>query len=371
MHILMIHTLNFILLFIAGLLFAVTEFGIHFLILYLIVLLAFLLIMNPSLIKYIILIVIVYTVGWNLNIFEFIFIPQVLSLLGSNPIELILNGHQWGPRYLIAFPAVYMHELLGFSLNYSYSIYCTFILACIVVLFVKAGLLLQNKYVNAPIVFFLISIFSTLILAYFMNGRLIPAYFGITIILYKQFKIYNSNKNFTISDYIIMFIGFMLSTTSSGTMMVSLLQISLVSFILTLNKEKYIVPIIKFIIVNGAIYMALLGPYIMKMINKNLNFYGGGFTGLINMLSHGLGKILLVSPMLVWLLILCIPFIFIFCVFVQLGLNIELRMIILTITICLLCGMFGISTATMIIPIFIYLVALKSSKITSKFKFNL
>ncbi|MFJ7952311.1 hypothetical protein ACIQZG_12380 [Lysinibacillus sp. NPDC096418] len=324
--------------------------------------------MNPNLIKYIILIVIVYIAGWNLGVFEFIFIPQVLSLIGSNPIDLIMAGHQWGPRYLIAFPAVYMHEQLGFSLDYSYSIYCTVILASIVVIFVKAGIILKKKYINAPNVFFLVSIFSTLILAYLMNGRLIPAYLGITIILYKQFKVYNSNENFSISDYITMFVGFMLSTTSSGTMMVSLLQISLVSFILTLNKGKHFVPVIKFIIVNSVIYIGLLGPYIIKMINKNLTFYGGGSTGLINMLSHGLGKILLVSPILVWLIILSIPFIFIFCVFIQLGLNIELRIVILTVFICLLCGMFGISTATMIIPVLIFLVAMKSSKIASKIK---
>lgn len=304
--------------------------------------------------------VILYQTG-KLN---FNFLPQVESLLMMNPVKVLLSGHEWGPRYMVSYPSVLISKLFEIDIDLAFTIYCSIFLFGIVLLFGKIGEVIKPK---RKMVFVAISILAVAALTFIMNGRLISAYFGLTLILYLQMKAFKEERFFQLREIVLLFLGFFLSTVSSGTMMVTLTQIILGGSMLL----KYYKGFRDFLILITAIslFISLMGSHVLQMVNKNLFYFGGGFSGFINMFHHGLGRIILINKGVILLILVSVPFaVYLFLFFYK-----KMKKtsdggqpFIVAIPISILCGLFGLSTATMIIPALIFFTSL----VTAKFSFE-
>lgn len=285
----------------------------------------------------------------------FNFIPQAETLLGNDPIDLLMSGHQWGPRYFISYPAVLMAEWFDLYLDQAFTLYCVFFLYGITVAFSKLG---ANYSQRHELVFGLVAIAAVTALSLVMNGRLIPAYFGITIILLIQMSVFKKNSFFSVKQLILMFVGFFLSTVSSGTMMVSLIQLIIVTMFLLRKNGFKINDVFKAAVVYGFLFGYVMGPHVLLMVNKNLNYFGGGIEGIRYMLIHGLGQFFVNNKGLLIIVVTAAPFAYVIYkkVYKLLTNHDALtKPILICIPISLSCGLFGLSTASMVIPSLIFM----------------
>ncbi|RED84030.1 hypothetical protein [Cohnella phaseoli] len=288
-------------------------------------------------------------VGIRLEYIHFEFLPQIRDLIYSDPIKVLLSGHIWGPRFMVSYPAVVLSEWLDWDIDTSFTFYGAVLFAAFVLTHVSVGYLYRNVMALAPIVFGITSVMSTIALSALMNGRLIAAFVGLIYIIYIQMSKINSKESFAISDYFAFSVCFFISTVSSGTMMITLLQILMGTFIILKHNKRSYIGLLLFL----AFFVILTGPYIMKMINKNISYFGGGFDGIYKMMTHGLGSIMnthpkLIAIVIVFVLLIMIPAIKIYRY--SRDRNPMLLPVILSLPICMFGGLFGVSTALMIIP---------------------
>lgn len=322
-------------------------------------------------IKYFIIIfLIMYLVIMIFNI-KYDLFPQAKHLLGASLIQLIIDSHPHSFRYLVAYPAIIVHEVLNIDLTISYTMYCLILLSIMnlyinrIINILKGQFEASYSYRNI-----IISTILTTIIMLMMNGRLIPAYTGIVLIIYSLIKLH-INRSIKIKDYMYISMGFLLSTVSSGVMMVSFFQIVLGICVYVAKHKKYLsvfgLITISYPIINKCI------SYVYYMSVRNINYFGGGIDGFFNMLVHGLGKYIYMIPNLSFYKLMSITIIMIVgivsIIFIYTKIIQDLRQnyyriyLYMSIPIGITCGLFGISTATMIIPSIIIIVNLWIEKI--------
>ena len=145
-------------------------------------------------------------------------------------------------------------------------------------------------------------------------------------------------------------ISFVLCSVSSGTLFVAVISLY-VFLIMQFFKFRSKKNTMLFITFFCALIFSL--PLLALLLAKNIDFYGGGIDGLINMLSHGAGFIFLkVSIEMLWLLLAASAFFLaIMLILLPYYRNILTPTYMTGVSIC--GGMFGFSTMMMMIPPFI------------------
>ncbi|WP_428026097.1 hypothetical protein [Arcobacter sp.] len=230
---------------------------------------------------------------------EFIIWNQITDLLNGDNfnkrfevlLSLYKTGHPHALRVTLLYPILEFVRLMNVDENFFFSLILFILLFCTYRLVKK---ILNNLGINKtlPILLFLF------FLSYFMNGRIIFAIFGNTLILFALFS-YEWNNISKLKLMGFLTIGAFFTSVSSGTFSVALVTILLFYFLSFLAyfpiiKKKYF-----------GIYMFLLVfflssfPFIALLFIKNLNYYNGS---IINMLNHGYGKIFLINHYFIILL---------------------------------------------------------------------
>ena len=245
----------------------------------------------------------------NVGILKFNFMPQAYALLQSNDnvIYWFVEGHFHAIRLLIAYPSYIISVYFNVPLDLSYSYYCSIIFSMIYV-FLASNINFYFRKKENLLHCYLAVVFFILVLALIMNGRICFAFLGFSMLIFEMGNIYFiKTPRKWIRRYINVIIGVILSTVSSGTMVVC------VSFTILM----FFARVIKFKVVQKSslrfIFLCALGlPFIVKgveyvwiMIDKNIVFFGGGFSGIINMLQHGVGRIFGAPSglMVIWLVV--------------------------------------------------------------------
>ena len=227
-----------------------------------------------------------------LTLKEFELLPQAKVLLDidSNLFYWFSEGHIHAVRLLISYPGYLVSEWIGIELNEGFGFYCTVIF----LLFYRNIIELIKTFVQNEknaVAYYLISILVTTMLFLMMNGRIIFAFYGISLILLANMQLYNG-IDISIKHIFMMAVGILLTMVSSGTLVVGtatvFMGIVFSNQIKEMIRKKWLwsigilcVPVI-FVFIN----------YFIKMVNKNITFFGGGLHGVINMLQHGLGRYL-------------------------------------------------------------------------------
>lgn len=284
----------------------------------------------------------------SLNIIEYPLFPQAATLYYSNEnvIYWFQRGNEHAIRLFIAYPGVLISNWFGVGITRGVTIYSSALLLLISI-FMMQVLRMNHRenHVSAALCCLVIIVLSLV-----MNGRLIFSFFGITLLVLYEVK-YSMNETSMLSLQIMSIIALLFTMVSSGTMIVAFVYIILIFPYrwkkMYSQKEKiaFLAILFAFVVPLATKYL----PYLVRMINRNVQFFGGGFHGMVNMMRHGLGKILYTdSSVLILFIVVFGTFVVIFNIYlfnekiVKTG-NRNLPLFLIT-NICVYGSIFGRST---------------------------
>ena len=271
---------------------------------------------------------------------------QVLDLRGAEVSSIpFLQPHFL--RYLLVLPIFVLSNISSIDANLIFNFIAILLIISVSANASKIVVLLspnplKNKYMVNVFIFLLITIMSL-----FMNGRILFSMTGLSIII---LSILRWEKGLLTNFKLILFsiFGIFLCSVSSGTFLSSVIIIATWALFLRERKSLFIPFAIFFLI------LALL-PLLSVYLMKNINFYGGGFEGLVNMLNHGMGSIfqLIGYEATFFLIILMVP-ITLICLAIIYYVK-RYRLLLSCIFISIFAGFFGYSTMNQSLPILISL----------------
>lgn len=225
-----------------------------------------------------------------LRIIEFPMFPQAADLyaVNENVFYWIGTGHVHAIRLLIVYPGAVLSKLFGLDLNLGVTIYSASLL--ILILYFMMRMMSISKLENRIGV--IASGLLIIALSYFMNGRLIFVFFGISLLALYELK-FREDEVSVLMLQIVTVISIIFTMVSSGTMVVAFVYAVMIIPYRWKKahkaREKRL--FIAILLVSAIPAIVIFVPYLIKMIEKNIIFYGGGFQGTINLINHGLGKI--------------------------------------------------------------------------------
>ncbi len=221
---------------------------------------------------------------------EFPMFPQAADLYGLNEDVLywIKGGHLHAIRLLIVYPGVVLGKLFGLEPNTGVTIYSASLLVLIQYFMIR--MMRINKSENR--ISAILSGLLMIVLSFLMNGRLIFVFFGISLLALWDLK-FREKKTSIFMLQVVTAISIVFTMVSSGTMFVAFVYAVMIIPCrwkkLCKAREKLL--FIAIMAVSAIPVIGIFIPYLIKMVEKNVIFYGGGFQGAINMIHHGLGKI--------------------------------------------------------------------------------
>ncbi|MDR7857551.1 hypothetical protein [Tissierella sp.] len=298
------------------------------------------------------------------NIIKFSFIPQARALLDIDKSLLVWfkSGHPHAVRLLVAYPGYILSQVFEMDLDLGFSYYVITMFNIIFLTMMNSlKKLKENKHRYLIEVLNMLCMFPVTLLAFLMNGRLVFAYLGFLMITDIFISIYTKGIKLNISKIIFLAGAFVLTTVSSGTLMVSLIYIMVMLYVyyyrLIDNPPSIRKQIFSLLILSPLLYIVF--EYATIMFIRNVNYFGGGFKGLINMLNHGVGRFFILSQFQTIIFIALIT-IFLIMNFLFIKKQIykknKILPLILGINISMYGLLFGFSTGLMGVPPLIILI---------------
>lgn len=244
------------------------------------------------------------------DLINFVFLSQALTLLNSNSNLLywFFRGHIHAVRLLVSYPGYLLSIWCNIGLDDGFTIYIAVIFWILYWFVIKILKILETDDKAL-----LISGIFLFCLAVVMNGRIIFAYLGLTMLIYKDIRNLKGRRIPLWRTVMITVISFILGTVSSGTMMVIvayILLMTVVKLTYLYSPKKCLVVILWGIIglwLSSTLFYSVFN-YLLTMINKNITFFGDGFSGVVNMLNHGIGRYIYLSDSRYYFLYLIIGF---------------------------------------------------------------
>lgn len=228
------------------------------------------------------------TIGYQIKLFSFTFFDQALVLYQENKslLHWFLIGHIHAIRMLIAYPGAMLAEFFGLNINQGFSIYVCAVFEAMLVLILRTlkEMEKRNIYSGMAAMCFLSA------LAYVMNGRIVFAFVAAEILIYVD-VLHKKGKLSTWKLYLSTGLAIVLSMVSSGTMLLLVFYVLVESFfrIRYLSGRKQTQNYRRSLMAILTPMILFLTPYLWRMLKKNIDFYGGGWEGLLGILQHGIG----------------------------------------------------------------------------------
>lgn len=257
----------------------------------------------------------------------------------ANILVLLLSGHPHGPRFAISYPGFFFEQKipgLGFSLYiFLYCFINFYLFKKILKIFLRKNVTLVSSVV-----------FTSAHLL--MNGRGVIAWTAWLLCILVCLSITIRN-NSIIKMTILGALSCCLATVSTGVFI--LVAIAYAFFVGRIfwgdgiSMKKLIIGVPPVLLV-----ASFAIDYFVIAIDKNIEFYGGGFEGMLNMLEHGMGAFFTNASILILLVAITIAT----CVLVSLSYLIlggKTYVIEKLGLLCFLCGLFGYTVLTLIIPV--------------------
>lgn len=284
-----------------------------------------------------------------LGIISFGLWQQVIDLRGAEISSIpFLQPHFL--RYLLVLPIFLLSNFLSIEADLIFNLVAIILILVIVGNVSRIAILLlpakiKKKYQINIFIFILM-----IMVAVFMNGRILFSMAGLSLILLSILKWENSYSS-SLKLFISLIFGVFLCSVSSGTFLSSIAIIT--TWAILLRQKKSI-----FILISLLIFILSVSPLLSVYLMKNIDFYGGGFEGFLNMLNHGMGSIFFYAGkessifIITFLLILSL-----FCLMALSYLR-RYRLILSCILISIMGGFFGYSTMMQGLPILISMFAI-------------
>ena len=267
---------------------------------------------------------------------------QVLDLWegGVSPLLLAVTGHPHFFRYLTAYPGFLWEESypdLGFSL------YISLFFAFNVVLWRGLSSLTTGR---SPTSLAWCGFFAA---HFFMNGRGVIAWTAWLICLSLCLRLTRGAVN-GLKPLLLVAISCWLAAVSTGVFIV--VVASFVLFYLQYRQRTPMKPLRKTILLAlAAPVMFYVGQYLLLAIQKNIDFFGGGFEGVYHMLAHGLGRVLFGNELLAVVLVAAAAFSLLFLVIFVRMRNRPFTPVEKLMGLACSGGLFGLTVLTLAVPL--------------------
>jgi hypothetical protein len=220
---------------------------------------------------------------------------------GVSPLLLAATGHPHFFRFLTAYPGFLLEDAYP---EIGFSIYISLFFATNVVLWRKIAFFATGR---APVW----SAWLVFLAAHvFMNGRGVIAWTGWLLCIWLCLRL-TRGEVAGFKPLLVVAISCWLAAVSTGVFIVVVAAFSL--FYAQYRRRTRGWGWRKTVVL--AIAMPLLFyvvQYLMLAIQKNIDFFGGGFAGVYHMLAHGLGRVLFGSELLAVVLVSAAAFLLLF-----------------------------------------------------------
>lgn len=221
-----------------------------------------------------------------LKVMTFDFFPQALYLYEINDDLLywFKMRHEHAVRLLIAYPGALISKAYDLPLDYAFGFYMLVVFILIAFFFLRN----INEFFREQSISGLFLLIVTGF-AFVMNGRIAFPMLASMMLVFSDIKY--MKKEIGLARLLTTeLIGLLLSMTSSGTMMIVLAYIVLAWAIRIIYSNNIVLKktIIFLVLALALPFSITLLPYIIFFINKNIDYYGGGFIGFIGIFRHGI-----------------------------------------------------------------------------------
>lgn len=217
---------------------------------------------------------------------------QITDLATADPVTVFAAGNIHAIRYSVMYPVVWLADAVGLPADrvFSFVLVAVFFLLAMVVSkvlsIVKTGSTGRwRTYFPEFFAFFAL-------VSMVMNGRIALAMLGLSTIMLAQVKWQTGIERSVgaLAGYTLL--GIVLSGVSTGTFLVAMFIAAVFTMVVPLARWPVIRRGDLTLFAIGGLITAAVSPIILMSAEKNLAFYGGGFEGLLRMLSHGAGAFL-------------------------------------------------------------------------------
>lgn len=283
-----------------------------------------------------------FLAAFNLSHFELW--GQVNHLRGTNLVDLDPFSQAHFLRYALVLPIFILSDLFSLDADYIFGLVAVCLIYFITIN-VSYLIALSSNLTKKELEFIqlLLLIIISFIVA-FMHGRILFAMCGFSLIVSRCLAwevLVISYKRMLL----LILIGLFLCTVSTGTFLVAVCFLTAWQFLSHKVKMRHRLPFLLFLIA--------LSPLLILFVMKNIDFYGGGVSGAINMLTHGVGAIFYqYESVTLFLLLSIFMFILFFIALFFIVLKGQ-RIALIAISSAVFGGMFGLSTLSVGVPIFL------------------
>ncbi len=248
---------------------------------------------------------IIFYIGLSLGIIRFTLFSQAKSLYDINQdvVYWFRVGNPHAIRLFLAYPGILISKHSNLLIDDGFSIYIAMLFVIYDFMIIR---IMTDLHITQNWAYLFIDALIML-LALFMNGRIVLSFVGSALLVYIDF-LYRKGLIKTLTLHILTVCAFLLSQVSSGTMLL-LSGYILIMMILRIRyihdrakKRKYLFSL--FAIFLPLVIMFL--PTLIFFLEKNISFYGGGINGVIALLQHGMGAILYKTDSVIFFLLLVI-----------------------------------------------------------------
>lgn len=286
---------------------------------------------------------------------------QVYYLRGTSILQLDPLSQPHFLRYALVSPLFYISDVLAVKADFIFSVFCILLLCSIsnnsanITMLTLYGC---SKNLNLIKISTLMFIF---IISSFMNGRILFAMTGFSFIAL-NIIMWELHKLSFVKMFFYNLLGHFLCSVSTGTFLVS---VAFVIAWLIIGWKRHRTYGIFF---SYLTLFLILSPVVYLYVLKNLNFYGGGIQGVMNMLNHGAGSVLEKVDDIVLMQILSILFLFsLFSLWMLMAFS-SMKIILVALYASIFGGAFGLSTLAVGVPIYLSFSIAFFSKISMNHK---
>lgn len=229
----------------------------------------------------------------GLGIVQFSLWNQITDIISYNtdPVSLLLSGHLHALRFAVVFPALWVALMTGWDQDLIFTAWVgiAILLCSIQVARASSLALVGNESLRRWTLFPSLLVFIGISFA--MNGRIAFAFAGIACLLVSQLR-WHLGIHRKLTGFLLGQLGsLILMSVSTGTFMVGALVILTFALSQPVIRDGQYLRRHEAIHFGSALLVILsLYPLLGKSLLKNIDFYGGGFVGLVRMLQHGLGR---------------------------------------------------------------------------------
>lgn len=218
---------------------------------------------------------------WRLDV-------SLFALLGSASSHAL--------RYAIVYPVFVVSDWLGvhYNLIFSYAMIAGFTFTLFLVASSAERVTGQRRLGNLPALVMALPIFA-LFMA--MNGRGGVAFLGYALVLKVLLDMHYTHR-FRLGTAAGLTMGVLLCSVSSGTFTSAILAIlvavgyEVVDYLARRN-WRYVSKAMLVLLIATAVLLVAMSGFIAAGVVKNLQYYGGGLEGAVNMLNHGPGRVIM------------------------------------------------------------------------------